>query len=180
MGKPVKASNALYESLLQEASRLGITIQDALSRRLADSEAEAQRLSALCDKHMGLLRAKESELAVARSARKVNGSRISTLESEVESIREALSRAESAKRDLAASVSEWQAQATKLDRALEHERARRKRQARTYNGILFVAGAVILVGAAIVLWKRWPKQSEQATANREDERNPGLPMIWTR
>lgn len=180
MSKPVKTSNALYESLQQEASRLGITIQAALSRRLADSAAEAQRLSTLCDKHTDLLHAKESELSVARSARKVDGSHISTLEVEVESVREALSCAESEKRDLAASVSEWQAQAAELDRALEHERTRRKRQARTYKGILFVVGGAILIGAVIVLWKRRRKQSEQAAANREDERNPGLPMVWAR
>ncbi len=63
---------------------------------------------------------------------------------------------------------------------LEHERARRKQQERKYKGILLVAELAILIGAVIVLRKRWQQQSEQAAANHKDERNPDLAMVWER
>ena len=180
MGKPVKVSNALYEALEQEAKRQDITIQEALTQRLASAETETQQLSTRCDEYADVLRAKESELSAARNAQKVDGSRVSTLQAEAQSIVEALDRAESEKRDLAAGISEWQAEAEKLDETLEHERARRKQQERKYKGILLVAELAILIGAVIVLRKRWQQQSEQAAANHKDERNPDLAMVWER
>lgn len=180
MSKPVKVSTDLYKSLQEDARHLGITIQDALARRLADSEAERHRLSTLSDKQKGLMRTKESELATARSAGKTSASRIAALEAEVEEARQAVARLDSEREDLQETVSELELEADERDETLERERDERQRQQRAYNGVLVLLAVAALIGVGIYAWRKTRKEREQIPVSQQAEQKPRFPMVGGR
>lgn len=180
MSKPVKVSTTLYESLQQDASRLGMTIQDALARRLADSQAEANRLSALSDKQKRLLRAKESELTAARSARKTSASRISVLEAQVKEAQQAVSCLESEREELEETVSELESEADERDETLEREKGEREQREGAYKTALFLLGVAALIGTGVYFWRKTRKQPDGVAVNQQVNQAPGFPTAGRR
>lgn len=180
MSKPVKVSTALYESLQKDTSRLGITIQAALAQRLTAREAEAERLSALCDKHSSLLRKRESELATARNTGKRSASRIVALEAEAKEAQQAVVRLESERKGLEETVSELESEADGLDETLERERGERERRQRAYNGVLVLLAVAAVIGAGMYLWRKTRKEREQPAVSQQVNQNPGLPIAGWR
>ena len=180
LGKPVKVSTTLFESLREEAARERITIQDALSRRLEGAEAKAKNLGARLRKQEELLRTKEAELKAARSKGDSETARAKALSQEIRDIRQTLNSAQSEQEELSESLTEWQAAAGTLEQSLNDERDRRSEEKRTYNVILTVLGAVIVVGGAVALWRHFKNGRARAKPEAEPEKVQDPTGIWTR
>ena len=180
LGKPVKVSITLFESLRAEAAREGITIQEALSRRLEHAEAKAKNLEARLRKQGDLLRTKQAELKAARSKGDSETARAKVLSQEIRDIQQALDSAQSEQQELSQRLAEWQAEAGTLEHTLNDERDRRSREKRTYKVILTVLGAVIVAGSAVALWRHLKKTGAFAKTEAESKKVQDPTRIWTR